>query len=121
MSFSYSGDPSISELDRLRFQVGDTDSNMPILQDEEINYIIMQSSNVLKQQAMAFRQMATALGIKAAKRSLGPQTEDTTKRLEYYSRMADYFENQQKYAGVPPTPDYASEKVFFKGMMTNEE
>ena len=40
MSFSYSGDPSASTLDAARFLIGDTDADSPIMQDEEIQYII---------------------------------------------------------------------------------
>ena len=40
MSWTYSGDPSSSELDECRFLISDTDEASPILQDEEIKYII---------------------------------------------------------------------------------
>lgn len=44
MSWSYSGDPSSSPLDELRFLIGDTDASCPILTDEELNYIITASN-----------------------------------------------------------------------------
>ena len=40
MSFSYSGDPSASLLDAARFLIGDTNPDAPIMQDEEIQYVI---------------------------------------------------------------------------------
>lgn len=40
MSFSYSGNPSDSDLDEVRFYVADTDSNDPILSDEEVLFLI---------------------------------------------------------------------------------
>lgn len=40
MSWTYSGDPSSSSLDELRFKIGDTDIKDPELQDEELNYVI---------------------------------------------------------------------------------
>lgn len=40
MSFDYSGDPSTSPLDEVRFLLQDTDETKPLLQDEEINYAI---------------------------------------------------------------------------------
>lgn len=121
MAATYSGDPAHNDLDRLRFMVGDMDVTAPLMQDAEYQYIIDKyPDNQSKQVAVAFRQAATCIGIKATKRSLGPQSEDNTARLNYYASMADKFEKIALYTTVPPLPDYASEKVFEKGMMANE-
>ena len=40
MTWSYSGDPSASSLDEVRFLVGDTDSTEQLVQNEEIAYAI---------------------------------------------------------------------------------
>lgn len=40
MAWTYSGDPSTSLKDAVRFEIGDTDATDPILQDEEIAYVI---------------------------------------------------------------------------------
>jgi hypothetical protein len=40
MSFSYSGDPSDSDLDAIRFYVQDTDTADALIQDEEIQFLI---------------------------------------------------------------------------------
>lgn len=122
MSFTYSGNPSSSLLDAARFAIGDTSESDPLLQDEEILYIIEQTKDKGKNSMMAaiFRQAATCLGIKAVKRSLGPQSEDATARLNYFKEMANMYEKNLTYAGVPPLPDYAYDKVFEKHMMANE-
>lgn len=39
MSFSYSGDPSDSNIDAVRFYLQDTDEDNPLLSDEEIEFI----------------------------------------------------------------------------------
>jgi hypothetical protein len=40
MAFTYSGDPSSSDLDQVRFLVQDTDPGTPLLSDEEITFLI---------------------------------------------------------------------------------
>lgn len=40
MSWSYSGDPSTSPLDQIRFTIGDTQEGMPLIQDEEIFFVL---------------------------------------------------------------------------------
>ena len=45
MTFTYSGDPTASILDEIRFMVGDTDANTPLLQNEEINFALKKFDN----------------------------------------------------------------------------
>jgi hypothetical protein len=44
-AFSYSGDPSTSNLDAVRFLIGDTDPNYYFLNDAEINYLLSTSAS----------------------------------------------------------------------------
>jgi len=52
MSWSYSGDPSASDLDWIRFQIGDTDATAQVFSDEEILGILSDQGN--KNDAAAF-------------------------------------------------------------------
>ena len=49
MAFKYSGNPSESEADFVRFAIGDTNSAAPILQDAEINYIVSSTADTTVQ------------------------------------------------------------------------
>lgn len=40
MTWTYSGSPSNSPEDELRFLIADTDSDLPLLQDEELTYLL---------------------------------------------------------------------------------
>ena len=119
MAFTYGGDPSKNEADYVRFMIGDTNASAPILQDAEINYIVSTTATgtTAYRLSVAFRAAATALGAKLVKRSLGPQSEDATTRLEYYRSMADKYEKISSFSGTPPVPVYAGEKIFDKNMM----
>jgi hypothetical protein len=120
MAFTYSGNPGASNLDRLRFLIGDTKEIGHILEDEELTYLIdtyTTSENALL--AALYRQCANTYGAKMVKRKLGPQSEDATDRQAYFVDLANKYEKLLTYAGVPPTPDYAAEKVFDKDMMAN--
>lgn len=118
MSFSYSGNPKSSPLDEARFLIGDTDKGSPIMQDEEILYIIdtyTAGTNTFKYQL--FNRAAT-LFARDIKRSLGPQSEDPTDRLNYYKEQAEYYKSLVAIGGVSP-PKYAYPKIFRKGMLSN--
>jgi hypothetical protein len=118
MSVSYSGDPSASAVDAARFLIGDTDVNAPIMQDEEIQYIIDtygEDTNACKYQ-LFFR--AATLFARDIKRSLGPQSEDPTSRLEYFNTQAKYYKSLVAIGGVSPQK-CTYPKVFRKGMHSN--
>lgn len=40
MTWSYSGDPATSEKDAVRFYISDTDKELPLLQDEDIKFLL---------------------------------------------------------------------------------
>lgn len=43
--WSYSGDPSTSDRDAVRFHMQDTDEDDPLYQDEELEYLLMEHGN----------------------------------------------------------------------------
>ena len=118
MTTSYSGDPSASDIDNLRFILMDTDVEHPLFSDEELQYLIdTYGSNTDMLQYQAFLQAATkfAYGIK---RSLGPQLEDPTSRLNYFRARADELKAKLTVKGLS-LPKYQAPKMFFKGMHDN--
>jgi len=58
MGFSYTAG-STATLDRVRFEIGDTESNRLLFQDEELNDIIAQETDVLPSAARACEILAT--------------------------------------------------------------
>jgi hypothetical protein len=118
MSWSYSADLENNIIDQLRFLIGDTNPEEPILQDEEIEFLASKygnNSNLLKYQL--FRHVATIFA-RDIKRSLGPQSEDPTKRLEYFTEQAEYYKKRILQAGLS-LPKYAHPKTFIRGGHSN--
>lgn len=117
MSWNYSGNPANSKLDSLRFLIADTKESQPIMQDEEINFLIstFEDDNALKYEL--FSRAATIFA-RDIKRSLGPQAEDPTERLKFYKDRADFYKRQMSAVGIS-LPTYAYPKVFRKGMNNN--
>lgn len=118
MSFSYSGNPADSQLDECRFILGDTDEAHPIMQDEEIEYMIdTYGANTNTLRYNLFMHAATIFA-RDIKRSLGPQSEDPTSRLKFFNTQMEYYK-KQLVTGSIPTVRYAYPKVFRKGMQSN--
>lgn len=118
MSFSYSGDPSASVLDEARFLIGDTNSAAPIMQNEEILYLIGDNGELTNNVKYQLFDRAATLFARDIRRSLGPQTEDPTDRLKFYKEQAEYYKNLVAIGGVSPQK-YAHPKTFRRGMFNN--
>jgi len=88
MEFTYSGDPTKSTKDEVRFLIGDTDVNSPQLGDSEILYAISSEGNAL----LAAVACATALQARYSRLS-DESVGDVSKS---YSQRADAFEKLAK-------------------------
>lgn len=118
MTWTYSGDPSSSPLDEMRFTIGDTLQDEPIMQNEEIQYLIdTYGSNINLLMYQLFVRAAT-LFARDFKRKLGPQSEDPTERLKFFERQAMKYEKKLTVAGLS-LPVYNHPKVFSIGMQNN--
>lgn len=118
MSWTYSGNPTSSTLDESRFLIGDTNESSPIMQDEEIQYIIDEANgNVNLLRYLLFTQAATIFA-RDIKRSLGPQTEDPTTRLDFFNSQAAEYKKKLSATGLS-IPKYAYPKTFKRGMHSN--
>lgn len=117
MTWSYSNNPSNSELDRYRFLIGDTNSKYELLQDEEIQFILDEYKEHDKRLYLLYDRLAN-LFAKDIKRSLGPQSEDPTSRQKYYAEKASYYKHKCLGSGIY-LPKYKSDKIFSKGMHNN--
>lgn len=119
---AYTGNPESSPIDEIRFIIGDTDPDNPLFTDEELWYLYnhyFDNENMLMFQV--FSVAATKYAKDGIKRSLGPQSEDPTARLNYFLERAKYYENLVAVSGLRATPacGYAYPKIFRKGMQSN--
>lgn len=118
MSWTYSGNPGTSDLDTVRFLLGDTETNDPLLQDEEITYLLTSkgSTNAATQQA------CLVLMAKAAREvdyTIGPEKVEAGKRLEAYRSIMKELKASALSSNAVPSWDDATvyrEPIFDIGM-----
>lgn len=119
MSWTYTANPSTNRIDECRFLIGDTNENFPIMQDEEIEYLIKEAgSNDNNLRYLLFSHAATIFA-RDIKRSLGPQSEDPTERLKFFKEQADYYKVKVTSSSGLSLPKHAYPKVFRKGGHSN--
>ena len=91
MSWTYSGDPSESDLDAVRLRVGDRDENDQLLQDEEIEYFLAQYPGGGNAALRASIDSAKAIAAAYARQStyrIGQVSETLSRKSEAYERLA---------------------------------
>lgn len=88
MTATYSGDPSSSDTDKVRFLLGDTDSTNFLLQNEELTFLLTEWENPYLAAAAGADQLAAT-----AAQWLSYNADGTTLSLsdaqEKYARLAD--------------------------------
>lgn len=96
MTFTYSGDPSTSTRNYVRFLINDTDSTDPLFTDEELNYVISEAgSNAYK----AARECAEILIARfsrladSSSKSVGDisVSESFSAKIQHYKELANSF------------------------------
>ena len=84
MVFTYSGDPSDSDLDKVRFLCGDTLDRDALLQDAEINEIIIDTPNIRLAAADACEAIAALFSRKITRSNLGQSASLSEKAKAYF-------------------------------------
>ena len=87
MSWNYSGNPSASNLDSVRFLCGDTDIRDQQLQDAEINFLLSNYGNIYKCAAYACKDIAAKYGRQVDK-SVGDLRLSYSQRQKSYSDLS---------------------------------
>ena len=101
MTWTYSGDPSSSDLDAVRFIIGDTDTNDQLLTNAEINYMITYHGTLLR----ACSESALAIAAKFARlmsRSIGGLSADFSVKYQQYMDLADDLHHRDILRPVRP-------------------
>jgi len=100
VAWSYSGDPSSSDRDRVRFLVGDTDALEPQIQNEEIDHLLAQGGGA----ELAAVHAAEALAAKYARRvsgSAGGISRSSSDLVEHYMTLARRLRAELAQFGAP--------------------
>ncbi|MDD5229911.1 MAG: hypothetical protein PHC43_01125 [Candidatus Marinimicrobia bacterium] len=100
MTWSYSGNPSDSTVDALRFLTGDTDTNEQLLSNEEITYI----STAFVDVNLAGAELCEAIAAKFARKvntTNGDLRIDAQKRYEQYIDLAKKLRTKGNRLAIP--------------------
>jgi hypothetical protein len=103
MAWTYSGKPSSSERDQVRFLIGDTKDCDQIIQDEEIEYLLDLEGSVFRAAAMACETIAAQFS-RLADEKVGDISVSLSQKADAYLKLAKKLRNRSSgivfpYAG----------------------
>lgn len=101
MAWTYSGDPSASTLDAVRFVIGDTDTTDQLLQNAEIDYLITKHGTVRVAAAESCRAIAAKYA-RLMSRSIGGLSADFSAKHRQYLEMAQSIMDSEESFPVSP-------------------
>lgn len=87
MAFSYSGDPRNSDKDKVRFLIGDTDANCPLLQDAEVLYLLEDQGTALAASVAAALAIAAKYS-RMSDESVGDVSKSYSQRSEQFRKLS---------------------------------
>lgn len=102
MSWSYDPD-LLTDLDKVRALVGDTDTDDQQLPDGVIDFLLTQRSSVMDAAAMAARAIAANYARDVSKQ-IGRAQEEASNRFDHYQKLADMLEAQGGGATAGDSP-----------------
>ena len=113
MTWSYSGDPSASDKDAVRFLVGDTDPEDPLVQDAEIVYAISVGGSPEIAAAVTCESLAARFAREADVKQ-GSSSETASQRFSHYQDKANQLRLLATLDALPRFGgQYKSEKETF--------
>jgi len=101
MTWTYSGDPSDSTRDAVRFLVGDTDTTDQLITDEEIDYIVTTHGTLNRSSSEAARSIAAKFA-RLMNRSIGGLSADFSQKYTHYMELADALLTNEEAFPVAP-------------------
>src|SRR5690606_38692178 len=88
MTWSYSGDPGLSQKDEVRFLVGDTDPDEQLVTDEEIEYALDQEGSVRAAAVVVCESIQAGLAKKVDK-AAGAVRVSLSQKADHYAKLCE--------------------------------
>lgn len=119
MTWSYSGDPSNSTLDEVRYLIGDTESTDMQLQDEEINYHLAQNNGSAVNAAIDACEGLVAKYARKVNREVGDLRIESERLMDHYIKLAKRLMSKRSMKGATGIfiGNNKDQRLFKMGMM----
>lgn len=102
MSWTYSGDPSSSTRDEVRFLIGDTDETDPQLNDQEVEYLLAANGDNSQLAAASCADAIASKYTRLVNKSVGDLSISYGERAQKYTELAGKLKGDATIALAAP-------------------
>lgn len=103
-TWEYTGDPTTSTKDQVRFLIQDVDESDKQMSDEEINWMLSVESNVYLAASLACKTLAARYRAKAQSKSVGGLSISYGDRARQFEEQAKLLETTAQETSDVPVP-----------------
>ena len=103
MSWSYSGDPSASKKDNVRFLTGDTEADDPQFTDEEIIFALSIRQDDVNRASIYCIENLLAKLAKRVDYRIGPESVNASDRYKQYQQLLERIKKDTYQVNAAPT------------------
>ena len=100
MAWEYSGNPADSDKDAVRFLIGDTDTTEQLVQDEEIEWALLENADAYSAAAEVAQSLSAKFATLAQSTKIGPISENYSTRAANYEKIATRLEKKAGKKGA---------------------
>ncbi len=97
--WTYSGDPSLSNRDAVRFYISDTDASNPLMNDGEVDYLLTKFPDPLAAAAQAARSLAGKFAKQVTRKTVGDLSLSWSDMAKNYYALADELQIRSDISG----------------------
>lgn len=119
MAWSYSGDPSTSSKDMVRFKIGDIREDDQRMQDEEINAILFVREDNINYTIVDCFKFLMVKYSSDIDYKIGPESVSSSQLYERYRQLYHDAKGDLRNGNIVPQAPSKVVPVFDKGMMDN--
>lgn len=101
MTWTYTGDPNVSDRDKIRFLIGDTDTNDQLVNDEEIQWALDEAGSIYQAAHDLCTVIASKFARMATSKSVGDLSLSYANRAETYHTLANRMLHLAERRDVP--------------------
>lgn len=118
MTWSYSGDPTKSDLDMVRFTIGDTEEDTHRVTDEEIRAFLNLGKSVKETALICLQFMLVKLADECDYK-IGPEQVTASQRYKQTKAIYDELDRDLKASNIVPQGPQKASEIFNVGMQDN--
>lgn len=119
MTWTYSGDPSSSPRNELRYLIGDTDTADKQVQDEELDYHLTKNGNNAVSAAIDACEALAAKYARRVNREVGDLRIESERLMDHYIKLAKRLQKNKSIRGAAGIfiGNDPQQRLFSMGMM----